>query len=118
VTVAERVSELNTVFRRLVNGRGPRVGRLTLCVTAETRGQITEMAKSWQATQASVAAEVLEAAMREAWSAFLAARGPAKPYTIAEILACGCEPEIQHCAHCDGRRAANAAYDRGKQLGG
>lgn len=32
----------------------------------------------------------------------------ARRYTVQEILACGCEPEIQHCSHCDGLRQANA----------
>lgn len=70
MSVKERVAELGTAFQRLVNGRGPRVERLTLCVSAETRERIEEMAEAWQTTRSGVAAEVLEAAMPEAWAAF------------------------------------------------
>lgn len=37
-------------------------------------------------------------------------------YTAQEILACGCEPEIEHCSHCDGRRQANAKREKAIQF--
>jgi hypothetical protein len=40
----------------------------------------------------------------------------ARPYTVAEILACGCEPEIQHCRHCDGLRQSNAKREEAQHI--
>jgi hypothetical protein len=40
----------------------------------------------------------------------------APPYTVSEILVCGCEPEVEHCDHCDGLRQANARREEAAAL--
>jgi hypothetical protein len=47
-------------------------------------------------------------------AAFVQAR--ARPWTLADVLACGCEPDFQHCADCDRRRADNARWEEAVRI--
>lgn len=78
MTVAERVAELHSLLGRLINSRGPRVEYLSLRISARTKERLVTMAEAWGSTRSGVAAEILEAAMSEAWAAFERAKEGAK----------------------------------------
>jgi len=58
------------VLGRAVNAHGPRVERMTVCVSRETKARITAMGARWRMPASAVAGEVLEVAVPEAWEAF------------------------------------------------
>ena len=68
--VSHRIAEMHTRWGRLINAHGGRPRRIALRIDAETEERLTAIAAQWDSTISTVAAEILEAAMHEAWTTF------------------------------------------------